>query len=64
MTALPLNSPGGGRMVSLATVLRLIFRRALVQTSDTRLLPSVGVNWSSSELALESGAEARLGGHP
>lgn len=60
MTGLPLNSPGGGRMVSLATVLRVIFRRALVQTSDTRLLPSGGVSWSSSELALEGGAEARL----
>jgi hypothetical protein len=53
-------SPGQGRKVSLATVLRVIFRRALVQTSDTRLLPSGGVSWSSSELALGGGAEARL----
>jgi energy-coupling factor transporter ATP-binding protein EcfA2 len=60
MTGLPLVSPGGGRMVSLATVLRVIFRRALVQTSDTRLLPSGGVSWSSSELALGEGAEERL----
>ena len=60
MTGLPLTSPGGGRMVSLATVLRVIFRRALVQTSDTRLLPSGGISWSSSELALGGGAEARL----
>ena len=60
MTGLRLNSPGGGRMVSLATVLRVIFRRALVQTSDTRLLPAGGTSWSSSELALTAGAEARL----
>ena len=60
MTGLPLISPGGGRMVGLATVLRVIFRRALVQTSDTRLLPSVGVSWSSSDLTLGKGAEARL----
>lgn len=60
MTGLPLTNPGGGRMVSLATVLRVIFRRALVQTSDTRLLPSGGISWSSSELALGTGAEARL----
>jgi AAA domain, putative AbiEii toxin, Type IV TA system len=60
MTGLPLISPGGGRMVSLATVLRVIFRRALVHTSDTRLLPSGGISWSSSELSLGAGAEARL----
>jgi energy-coupling factor transporter ATP-binding protein EcfA2 len=60
MTGLSLLVPGGSRLVSLATVLRVIFRRALVQTSDTRLLPSGGVSWSSSELALNSGAEARL----
>ena len=60
MTGLPLISPGGGRMVSLASVLRVIFRRALVQTSDTRLLPSGGVSWSSSDLTLGKGAEARL----
>ena len=55
MTGLPLISPGGGRMVSLATVLRVIFRRALVHTSDTRLLPSGGISWSSSDLALGEG---------
>ncbi len=60
MTGLPLISPGGGRMVNLATVLRVIFRRALVQTSDTRLLPAGGVSWSSSDLTLGKGAEARL----
>ena len=60
VTGLPLISPGGGRMVNLATVLRIIFRRALVQTSDTRLLPSGGVSWSSSDLTLGKGAEARL----
>jgi predicted ATPase len=60
MTGLPLTSPGGGRMVSLATLLRVIFRRALVQTSDTRLLPVGGISWSSSELSLGAGAEARL----
>ena len=60
MTGLPLISPGGGRMVSLATVLRVIFRRALVQTSDTRLLPVGGISWSSSGLALRGGAEAQM----
>ena len=60
MTGLSLIVPGGSRMVSLATVLRVIFRRALVQTSDTRLLPSGGVSWSSSELAMNGGGEARL----
>jgi energy-coupling factor transporter ATP-binding protein EcfA2 len=60
MTGLPLTSPGGGRMVSLATVLRVIFGRALVHTSDTRLLPAGGISWSSSELSLGAGAEARL----
>ena len=60
LTGLPLVSPGGSRVVNLATVLRFSFRRALVQTSDTRLLPSGGVSWSSSELALNGAAEARL----
>jgi hypothetical protein len=60
MTGIPLFSPGQGRMTSLATVLRLILRRALVQTSDTRLLPAVGTSWSSSQLGLSAGAEARL----
>lgn len=58
MTGLPLASPGGGRTVSLATVLRVIFRRALVQTSDARLLPAEGVTWSVPQVAL--GAEERL----
>lgn len=60
LTGLPLNGLGGGRMVSLATALRFIFRRALVQTSDTRLLPSGGVSWSSAGTALNGGAEDRL----
>jgi Overcoming lysogenization defect protein-like, TOPRIM domain/AAA domain, putative AbiEii toxin, Type IV TA system len=60
MTRLPLISADGGRMVNLATVLRVIFRRALVHTSDMRLLPAGGISWSSSELALVGGAEARL----
>jgi predicted ATPase len=60
MTGLPLISPGGSRMVSLATVLRVLFRRDVVHTSDTRLLPAGGISWSSSELALGAGAEARL----
>jgi energy-coupling factor transporter ATP-binding protein EcfA2 len=60
MAGLPLVSPGAGRMMSLATVLRVIFRRALVQTSDTRLLPSGGASWSASELTLGKRAEAQL----
>ena len=39
MTGFPLNLAGGGRPVGLASVLRIMFRRALVHTSDTRLLP-------------------------
>jgi hypothetical protein len=62
MSGQPLTSPGGGRMVNLATLLRVIFRRALVQTSDMRLLPVGGISWSSSELALDAVAEARLPG--
>jgi AAA domain, putative AbiEii toxin, Type IV TA system len=50
----------GTSTVSMATVLRIVLRRALVQTSDTRLLPAGGTSWSSSELALVGGAEARL----
>lgn len=60
MTRLPLINPGGGRMVNLATVLRVILRRALVQTSDIRLLPAGGAGWSSSDLTVNNGAEARL----
>jgi energy-coupling factor transporter ATP-binding protein EcfA2 len=58
MTGLPLIT--SRRRVHLATALRVIFRRALVHTSDTRLLPAGGTSWSSSELALRAGAEARL----
>jgi hypothetical protein len=36
------------------------FAAGLVQTSDTRLLPAGGISWSSSELVLGAGAEARL----
>lgn len=60
MTGLPLIAPNGGRMVNLATVLRVLLRRALVHTSDTRLLPAGGVSWSSSDLTATAGAEARL----
>lgn len=51
---------GTNRRVSLATALRVILRRALVQTTDLRLVPGGGVSWSSSESALRPGAEARL----
>jgi predicted ATPase len=60
MASLPLIAPRGRRMVSLATVVRVILRRALVQTTDMRLLPSGGTSWSSLELTLVAGAEARL----
>jgi energy-coupling factor transporter ATP-binding protein EcfA2 len=59
MAGLSLVSPDS-RAASLATVLRLIFRRALVHTSDLRLLPFGGAGWSSSESALVEGGEARL----
>lgn len=58
MTGLSLAT--SGRRVSLATVLRLLLGRALVQTSDTRLLPAGGQSWSSADLTLTSRAEARL----
>jgi predicted ATPase len=60
MTRLSLLATSGRRMVSLATVLRILFRRALVHTSDQRLLPGNGTSWSSSGLALVDGAEGRL----
>jgi hypothetical protein len=60
MTGLPLNLARGGRPVGLATVLRIIFRRALVHTTDQRLLPGGGTSWSSSDLETVDGAEARL----
>lgn len=60
MTGLPLNLAGGGRPVGLAAVLRVIFRRALVHTTDLRLLPGGGTSWSSPDLASVDGAEARL----
>ena len=60
MAGLPLASADGQRKVSLATVLRVVLRRALVQTSDTRLVPSGGISWSSSDLSLGAGAESRL----
>jgi ABC-type Mn2+/Zn2+ transport system ATPase subunit len=50
----------GTSTVSMATVLRLILRRALVQTSDTRLVPSGRMSWSSGDAALTEGGEARL----
>jgi len=50
----------GTSTVSMATVLRLILRRALVQTSDTRLVPSGRMSWSSADAALTEGSEARL----
>jgi predicted ATPase len=61
MAGLPPRTDGDkSRVVSLATVLWLIFQRALVQTSDTRLLPSGAINRSSSELALGVEGEAQL----
>ena len=60
VTGLRLNLPGGGPPVGLAAVLRVIFRRALVHTTDQRLLPGGGTSWSSSDLATVDGAEARL----
>lgn len=60
MTGLSLTASGGGRMVGFAAVLRVLFRRALVQTSDMRLLPAGGFSWSSSDMTLGAGAEARL----
>ena len=60
ITGLPLNLPGGGRPVGLAAVPRIILRRALVHTSDLRLLPGGGTSWSSSDLAPVNEAEARL----
>jgi hypothetical protein len=59
MAGLSLVTPGG-RTVSLATVFRLIFRQALVHTSDLRLLPFGGTGWSSSQSALTEGGDARL----
>lgn len=59
MAGLSLVYPGG-RVASLATVLRLIFRQALVHTSDMRLLPFGGTGWSSPESALAEGGETRL----
>jgi hypothetical protein len=59
MSGLSLVTPGG-RTVSLATVFRLIFRRALVHTSDLRLLPFGGTGWSSAQSALVEGGDARL----
>ena len=59
MAGLSLLSPGG-RTASLATVFRLILKRALVHTSDLRLLPFGGTGWSSSESALAEGGDAQL----
>jgi len=63
LTRLPLTSPSGGRMVNLATVLGFIFQQALVQTSDTRLLPSGRGGRSSMDLAPVDGAGTRLPEH-
>lgn len=60
ITGIPLLTSGRGRQISLATVFRVILRRALVQTTDQRLVPGGGMSWSSSELTLRSEAEARL----
>jgi energy-coupling factor transporter ATP-binding protein EcfA2 len=61
MAGLPLASVAGEpRKVTLATVLRVILRQALVQTSDTRLLPSGGMSWSAPDLAAAAGFDAQL----
>jgi hypothetical protein len=60
MTGLPLNLADGGRAIGLPAVLRIILRRALVHTSDMRLLPGGGASWSSSDLMFVSGGAARL----
>jgi hypothetical protein len=60
ITGLPLNLADSGRHVGLAAMLRIIARRALVHVSDERLLPGGGASWSSLDLALVDGAEARL----
>ena len=60
ITGLPLNLADGGRPARLAAMLRIIVRRALVHVSDERLLPRGGASWSSLDLALVDGAEARL----
>lgn len=63
MTGLPLTSPGGSRMVSLATVLRLLFRRALVQTSanPSRVGPRFPATSSCSSFSKVQGRPARPG---
>ncbi len=50
----------GTSTVSMATVLRLIVRRALVRASDARLLPGGRVSWSSSDATLTKGGEGLL----
>jgi hypothetical protein len=44
MTGVTIVNGGGRRSVSFARVFRVIFRRALVQTSDTRLVPAGGLH--------------------
>ena len=51
---------GGGRPVGLAAMPRIIVQHALVHVSDERLLSGGSASWSSLDLALVDGAEARL----
>jgi len=60
MAGFSMISAGGRRHVSFARVFGVIFRQALVQTSDTRLVPGGGYSWSSTGLTLSQGAEGRL----
>jgi predicted ATPase len=60
MTGTSLVGSAGGRNVSFARVFRVLFQRALVQTSDTRLIPGGGYSWSGAGLAPVEGAERRL----
>lgn len=57
----PFGGPDQIRHLSFARVLLLVLQQGLIQTSDTRRLPTSAVSWSLPAGQLRSGGEGNLG---
>ncbi len=60
LAGISLTSGDAGRHLSLARPFAVIFRRTVLQTSDSRLLPSQRHGWSGGTQTLVPGGEGRL----
>lgn len=56
----PLGGPDTNRRYGFARVIATILRRGLIQTSDSRLLPTPSVSWSAPDMQPRYGGEGNL----